>query len=500
MAYDKAFPADDSFLADFPSEQREQIRSVIQDAIVNAGTVKNLEIGNKNGNIPVANGNECINLNAAKVNGKTAADFAPKAHPHDVATESSDGYISNAMVKKVNGIAANAEVNQNAFSNIKVGSLTIQADNKTDVLEVVAGANIVVTPDTTNDKITIAVTGKVPSAAAADTATNQAGGTVRATTVTASTGKIESTGTTGNLPQMLFHIPSIVYSRLRMGTDGMIHVQDGGNETYRSIKAANFIGNASTANTSPLLSVNPLLAYGASGLNYFNTQGISGTAPNQNATPDGGWHHVLRMNHANNGGYFTDVAVPLDGYRNGMHWRQVVNGKSSNWFKICDSNNAASFTVGRATTATNAEKLNNQNWHWSGQGGQPTWLWGGSDGTNMYVYNPSNFRVNYANSAGSINWANIIGVPAAALGGIVGYSLAQNGWVKFQCGLILQWGTARTYSNNTYPIAFTNQAFKVIIGGNIDYQLIDKNKFKLGDPNVGASWKPQTREYVAFGN
>lgn len=40
------------------------------------------------------------------------------------------------------------------------------------------------------------------------------------------------------------------------------------------------------------------------------------------------------------------------------------------------------------------------NFHWSGQGGQPTWLWGGSDGTNMYVYNPSNFSVNYANSAG----------------------------------------------------------------------------------------------------
>lgn len=37
--------------------------------------------------------------------------------------------------------------------------------------------------------------------------------------------------------------------------------------------------------------------------------------------------------------------------------------------------------------------------NWSGQGGQPTWLWGGEDGTNMYVYNPANFNVNYANSA-----------------------------------------------------------------------------------------------------
>ncbi len=38
-------------------------------------------------------------------------------------------------------------------------------------------------------------------------------------------------------------------------------------------------------------------------------------------------------------------------------------------------------------------------WNWAGQGGQPGWLWGGNDGTNMYVYNPANFSVNYANSA-----------------------------------------------------------------------------------------------------
>lgn len=40
--------------------------------------------------------------------------------------------------------------------------------------------------------------------------------------------------------------------------------------------------------------------------------------------------------------------------------------------------------------------------HWNGQGGQPTWLWGGNDGANMYVYNPSNFSVNYANWSGLV--------------------------------------------------------------------------------------------------
>lgn len=41
--------------------------------------------------------------------------------------------------------------------------------------------------------------------------------------------------------------------------------------------------------------------------------------------------------------------------------------------------------------------------NWSGQGGQPSWLWGGEDGTNMYVYNPSNFSVNYAARAQRAN-------------------------------------------------------------------------------------------------
>lgn len=39
--------------------------------------------------------------------------------------------------------------------------------------------------------------------------------------------------------------------------------------------------------------------------------------------------------------------------------------------------------------------------NWSGQSGQPTWLWGGNNQHSYYVYNPSNFRVAYATSAGN---------------------------------------------------------------------------------------------------
>ena len=50
-------------------------------------------------------------------------------------------------------------------------------------------------------------------------------------------------------------------------------------------------------------------------------------------------------------------------------------------------------------------------WYWMGQSGQPTWLWGCNDGGNMYVWNPSNFSVKYATSAGYVsNSLNIFGV------------------------------------------------------------------------------------------
>lgn len=56
---------------------------------------------------------------------------------------------------------SSAEPNQNAFSNVKVGSTTIAADSKTDTLTFVAGSNITLTPDATGDSITIASTNTV---------------------------------------------------------------------------------------------------------------------------------------------------------------------------------------------------------------------------------------------------------------------------------------------------------------------------------------------------
>lgn len=77
-----------------------------------------------------------------------------------------------------------------------------------------------------------------------------------------------------------------------------------------------------------------------------------------------------------------------------------------------------------AALALAAQRLRNtagqeMTFAWNGQGGQPTWVWGGNDGVNMFVYNPSNFNVNYANIAGSLSgmkitnqWTDRVNAPA----------------------------------------------------------------------------------------
>ncbi len=96
---------------------------------------------------------------------KAAYDLANGKAGTSVATTSANGLMSSTDKSKLNGIATGAEVNQNAFSNITVGSTTIAADAKTDTLTLVAGSNVTLTPDATNDKITIAATNTTYSAA-----------------------------------------------------------------------------------------------------------------------------------------------------------------------------------------------------------------------------------------------------------------------------------------------------------------------------------------------
>jgi hypothetical protein len=79
------------------------------------------------------------------------------------------------------------------------------------------------------------------------------------------------------------------------------------------------------------------------------------------------------------------------------------------------ANNVGYVTAG--ATVAGANSVNGITFAIAGQGGQPPWLWGYPNGNQQLLYNPSNFSVNFANSAGSVN-----GVSAPATRGAVGSS------------------------------------------------------------------------------
>lgn len=75
------------------------------------------------------------------------------------------GLITADELTRLGGIATGAEVNQNAFSTVNITNhngtataLKIEADSKTDTLNLTAGSNIKITGNATNDTITIANT------------------------------------------------------------------------------------------------------------------------------------------------------------------------------------------------------------------------------------------------------------------------------------------------------------------------------------------------------
>lgn len=63
--------------------------------------------------------------------------------------------FTTTLLDKLNSIQANAEINQNAFSNVLVGSDNVAADAKTDTLTLLAGNNVTITANTQTGTITI---------------------------------------------------------------------------------------------------------------------------------------------------------------------------------------------------------------------------------------------------------------------------------------------------------------------------------------------------------
>ena len=110
--------------------------------------------------------------------------------------------------------------------------------------------------------------------------------------------------------------------------------------------------------------------------------------------------------------------------------------------------------------------------NWSGQSGQPTWLWGGNSQHSYYVYNPSNFRVAYANSAGNADLLDGIhasGLLTALSNSDKGISITVGGTTKSISNISVNYATSagsankvivnqHTTNDTNYPLVWSNQS------------------------------------------
>lgn len=155
-----------------------------------------------------------------------------------------------------------------------------------------------------------------------------------------------------------------------------------------------------------------------------------------------------------------------------------------------DKNKSVNYATS-AGLATNAQCLNNDDkymkFHWSGQKGQPTWLWGGNDSGDMYVYNPSNFNVNYATTAGNgtVDFQTKVTTD--------GYF----GAVRFGNGVQICWFTMKSARNRTFLLPFADINYAIAFSGGYCWLNIS-NRTTTGF-TVGVEWSGYENSYIAIG-
>lgn len=83
---------------------------------------------------------------------------------------------------------------------------------------------------------------------------------------------------------------------------------------------------------SDYLKANASIVFGRNELQYFNQYTDVTAGATNNANPKTDWYHILRMNHANNSGYFVDLAIPF--FDNKIQFRRITNGSDNGWRRV----------------------------------------------------------------------------------------------------------------------------------------------------------------------
>ena len=147
---------------DFTTALKTKLAGIEEGAQVNQNAFTTISDGTNN--VVAAAATDTVTFKGAG-DISVAADAAKKEitisatiPTYEDATTDKSGLMSAADKTKLDGIAAGAEVNQNAYSSVKVGEVTLTAASKTSAFEIAAGANVQVAGDAAQGKVTISAT------------------------------------------------------------------------------------------------------------------------------------------------------------------------------------------------------------------------------------------------------------------------------------------------------------------------------------------------------
>ena len=274
---------------------------------------------------------------------------------------------TTAEKTKLAGIAAGAEVNQNAFSNVKVGSTTVAADSKTDTLELASSSAITLTPDVTNDKVTIGVStmGAASSSAAGTAGIVPAPGAGKQASFLRGDGTWVVPTNTDTLVKATAKTDNVNYKILATAsasptsgnaTEAVYDTDISLNPSTNTI-TSNISGNAATA-TKPavtqLSSSDDLNSVSGSSLgDVLWYKWPSGSPPSNAPSADTSVMEVVRT-HSNN--YITQTVYTTS---HSVYRRECVNGTWGAWYSYSKSTHThGNITSGGALQTTDVAIAN----------------------------------------------------------------------------------------------------------------------------------------------
>lgn len=174
----------------------------------------------------------------------------------------------------------------NAFGNVKVGETTIAADSVTDTLELVAGTNVTLTPDATNDKVTITSTDTKNTAGGDDTSSK--------IFLVGMTSQTTSDGTNRTYTQDTAYV----------GTDGCLYSNSSKTLTTSQLGVANGIAQLDSNGVVPSSQLPSYVddvveAYPVSGATELSAGWLASTSGGTAFTPETGKIYVLMADSTN---------------------------------------------------------------------------------------------------------------------------------------------------------------------------------------------------------